>query len=623
IGLLKMDFLGLRTLTVIHRAVEMVSRKLGEPLVASDIPLDDPSTYQLLSRAETVGVFQFESTGMRGLLKQMKPTVFEDIVAATALYRPGPLGAGMHKEFIDRKHGRAKTEVPHPLMEPILEETYGVILYQEQVMAIAGSMAGFSMGEADLLRRAMGKKKQEELDLQRELFLKGCEKNKIDLKVGGEVFDLMAYFAGYGFNKSHSVAYAVLSVQTAWLKANHPAEFLAATLTSESGDSKRVPVLIEEARRMGIRLDPPDINRSESEFTVKDGGIVFGLAAVKNVGVGAIEKILEVRSEGGEFTDLYDFVTRIDVRTVNRRVLESLAQAGAFDQFGKHRAEVYEAVPSLLEVGNRERLDRERGQTSLFAGSTEEEVLNPFRGGLPATEEWTVAHLLQLEKEVLGFYYSGHPLEKWGVEVRSFANARAAELPEHADEQQVILGGLITEVRGAFDKRGNRIAFIEMEDFTGSFSLIAFSDPLKAFVDCLVPDAMVLVGGTLSVKDEAEPKILLNKAIPLDQVGVCLAEAILLDVSDPDIDESFVDRIRTVGERRLGGLKTILRVGLRDGNLVQVVLPEIKLPPTHEALQELEEIVGEGGVRFQGRWTAEVTRQRNGNWAKKEPAGAS
>jgi DNA polymerase-3 subunit alpha len=612
VGLLKMDFLGLRTLTVIHRALEMVAAKLGRPMGAREIPLDDPRTYQLLSHADTVGVFQFESGGMRALLKQLQPTVFEDVVAATALYRPGPLGAGMHKEFIDRKHGNKKVEVLHPSMEPILRETYGVILYQEQVMAIAAEMAGFSLGEADLLRRAMGKKKQEEMDLQRAKFLEGCAKRGVSAAVGAQVFDLMAYFAGYGFNKSHSVAYAVLSVQTAWLKANHAAEFLAACLTSETGDSKRVPVLIEEARRLGIRLDPPDINRSEAHFTVKDGGIVFGLAAVRNVGLGAVERILEVRSEGGPFADPYDFVTRIDVRTVNRRVLESLAQAGAFDGLARHRAEVFQAVPALLEIGNRVRLDRERGQTSLFEGSREETLLNPFRHGLPETEEWSQAELLHLEKQVLGFYYSGHPLERWGYEVRSFATARAAELADLPDARSVVLGGLVTEVRGAFDKRGNRIAFLELEDFTGTYSAIVFSDALRTFADCLVPDAMVLVGGTLSVKDEAEPKLLLDKAIPLDQVAGCLAEAVLLDVSDPDIDDGFVERIRGVGDRRLGNLRTILRVGLRDGNLVRVELPGIKLPPTHETLEELEEIVGEGGVRLQGRWTAEVVRRRGG-----------
>jgi DNA polymerase-3 subunit alpha len=613
VGLLKMDFLGLRTLTVIHRAAEMVSRKLGKTIVPDDIPYDDPATYALLSRAETIGVFQFESSGMRSLLKSMKPTVFEDIVAATALYRPGPLGAKMDKEFVDRKHGRRKIEVPHPVLEPILKETYGVILYQEQVMAIAAEMAGFSLGEADLLRRAMGKKKPEEMEKQQVKFVEGAKKKRIDEGIATQVFDLMAYFAGYGFNKSHSAAYAVLSVQTAWLKANHPAEFLAATLTSEMNDSKRVPVLIEEARRMGLRLDPPDINRSESIFSVKDGAIVFGLAAIRNVGKGAIAGILEIREQDGPFESLYDFVTRIDLRTVNRRVLESLAQAGSIDALGNHRAEVFEAVPMLLDVGNQARLERERGQVNLFANTTDESVLNPFREGLPSTDEWPSAHLLQMEKEVLGFYYSGHPLEKYGTEVRSFATTRAAEIAEVPDGADVVIGGLVTQVRGAFDKRGNRMAFLELEDFTGTLEAIVFSEPLQRYADCLTPDAMVLAGGTVSVKDEGEPKLLLDRAIPLDQVAERIADRIFLDVLDPDVDEEFVTGLKDIGHRRLGGLRTVIRIALNDGSLVAVEIPEIRLPATEEAIEELEALVGEGGVRLGGNWSPDrpdVRRRR-------------
>lgn len=610
VGLLKMDFLGLRTLTVIHRAMEMVSAKIGRKMVPDEIPFDDPATFALLRDAETIGVFQFESSGMRGLLKSMKPTVFEDIVAATALYRPGPLGAKMDREFIDRKHGRKKIEVLHEILEPILAETYGVILYQEQVMAIAAKMAGFSLGEADILRRAMGKKKVDEMDRQKVKFVEGCGKKKIDPGIAGQVFDLMAYFAGYGFNKSHSAAYAVLSVQTAWLKANHPQEFLAATLTSEMNDSKRVPVLIEEARRMGIRLDPPDLNRSDAIFTVKDGAIVFGLAAVRNVGMGAIERILGVRSADGEFESLYDFVTRIDLKAVNRRVLESLAQAGAFDAFGRHRAEAFEAVPLLLEVGNRVRLEKERGQTSLFTSTEDEAVLNPFRDGLPRADEWSRSQMLQLEKDVLGFYYSGHPLERWGTEVRSFASTRAAELTEVTDGMDVVIGGLITVVRGAFDRRGNRMAFIELEDFTGTLEAIVFSDALQRYSDCLVPDAMVLVGGTVSVKDEGEPKLLLNRAIPLDQVADRIADRVFLDVLDRDVDDAFVADLKAIGERRIGGLRTVLRIGLNDGNLVRVEVPEIRLPATTETIQELEELAGEGSVRLGGNWAPDVTDTR-------------
>ncbi len=607
VGLLKMDFLGLRTLTVIHRALELVSRKIGRLLEPDQIPLDDPESYRLLAAAETIGVFQFESSGMRSLLKAMKPGCFEDVVAATALFRPGPLGAKMDREFVDRKHGRKRIEVLHPLLEPILRETHGIILYQEQVMAIAAEMAGFTMGESDLLRRAMGKKKPEEMERARAKFVGGCVTRRIDESIASRVFELMEYFAGYGFNKSHSAAYAVLSIQTAWLKAHHPHEFLAATLTSEMGDSKRVPVLIEEARRMGIQLAPPDLNRSEAGFSVRDGAIVFGLAAVRNVGLGAIDRILKVREEG-PFASLYDFVSRIDVRHVNRRVLESLAAAGAFDAFGRHRAEVYEAVPALLEVGNRLRLERELGQTSLF-GATDEPALHPYHDGLPPAEVWTPAHLLQMEKEVLGFYYSGHPLQKWGMEVRSFATARAVELGEVADGQDVVIGGLVTAVRGAFDRRGNRMAFLELEDFTGTVEAIVFAEPLARYADCLVPDAMVLVGGTVSVKDEAEPKLLLDRAIPLAQVGERIADRIFLDVSDPDVDAGFIEKLREIGKRRLGGLRTVLRLGLNDGNLVRVELPDIRLPATADAIAELEALVGEGGVRLGGTWAPDPANQ--------------
>jgi DNA polymerase-3 subunit alpha len=604
VGLLKMDFLGLRTLTVIHRALEMVSEKLGRRVTPEEIPFDDPRTYELLSSGETIGVFQFESQGMRALLKNLQPTVFEDVIACTALYRPGPLGANMHTTFSNRKHGREKTQVLHPIMESLLRETYGVILYQEQVMALAAEMAGFTLGEADLLRRAMGKKDRDEMDRQREKFVDGCRQRHIDPGTAREIFHLMEYFAGYGFNKSHSAAYAVLSIQTAWLKANHPAEFLAATLTSEMNDSKRVPVLIEEGRRLGIRLDPPDINSSEVGFTVKSDGIVFGLAAIKNVGVGAIEKMLEVRRRDGPFASLYDFMTRVDLKTLNRRVLESLAQAGAFDGFGDHRAEVFAAVPELLEIGARVRLERERGQTSLFADSPDEALLNPYSQGLPAAEPWNEAHLLSLEKEVLGFYYSGHPLSKWELEVRSFATTRTSEVGELRDGARVVLGGLVTKVRRSVDRRGNRIAFVEFEDFTGTLEAIVFSEPLQEYGEFLAPDAMVLLGGVLSVREEAEPKLRLDRAVPLARVAESLADRVIVDVADEEIDQGFVARLEDVAGRHPGKLRVVLRVALRDGRVVPVDVQNLRLAADRGAVGELGELVGEGRVRLGGTWRA-------------------
>ncbi|MDP7032732.1 MAG: DNA polymerase III subunit alpha [Gemmatimonadota bacterium] len=612
VGLLKMDFLALRTLTVVQRALDMVNARLGQTITPAEIPHDDPATYELLASGETVGVFQLESGGMRSMLRSLRPTGFNDIVAVNALHRPGPLGAGMDKEFIDRKHGRREVQVLHPEMEPILRDTHGVILYQEQVMAIAARMAGFSLGEADLLRRAMGKKKIEEMDRQREKFVAGCVGRGIAEGVAGKVFDLMAHFAGYGFNKSHSVAYAVLSVQTAWLKANHPAEFLAATLTSEMTKSKRMPVLMEEARRMGLCLVPPDVNLSETGFIVRDGAIIFGMAAVKNVGVGAVERVLEIRSQDGEFGSLIDFVTRLDSKVLNRRVVESLVQAGALDSFGTHRAEVFEAVFDAM--GHAARLQRERdlGQTSLFGEGIGDSTVVPFRDGLPEVEEWTKSDLLHREKAVLGFYFSGHPLSRWRREIRSFATARTDDLENRTDGTDMILGALVVAVRTKLDRRGNRMAFVELEDFTGTVEALVFSEPYRDCAETLAVDSMVLIGGTLSVKDEGEPKILLNRAMPLDSVAEGLTERIVLDVIDSEVGDVFVEKVKEIGRRRLGGLPTVLRVGLSDGNMVPVEVTAVRLRADEETLEELEGLVGENAVRLAGRWPAGVREGRRG-----------
>jgi DNA polymerase-3 subunit alpha len=343
---------------------------------------------------------------------------------------------------------------------------------------------------------------------------------------------------------------------------------------------------------------------------------------VRNVGKSAIGRILEVRGADGPFESLYDFITRIDLRTVNRRVLESLAQAGAFDAFARHRAEAFDAIELLLEVGNRVREERERGQTLLFASPENEGVLNPFRDGLPQADEWPRSQMLHLEKEVLGFYYSGHPLEKWGTEVRSFATTTAAELAECRDGADVVVGAMVTTVRGAFDRRGNRMAFLELEDFTGTMEAIVFSEPLKRYADCLTPDAMVLVGGAVSIKDEGEPKLLLDRAIPLDTVGERIADRIYLDVLDRDVDDDFVAELKRIGERRLGGLRTVLRIGLRDGNLVRVEVPDIRLPASPEAVAELEELAGEGSVRLGGSWSPDRPDDNRRRFARKAAATA-
>ncbi|MDI6631807.1 MAG: DNA polymerase III subunit alpha, partial [Thermoanaerobacteraceae bacterium] len=404
LGLLKMDLLGLRTLTVIGETLRIIKRLRGILIDEENLPLDDPATYALLGRGETAGVFQLESSGMRNLLRELKPSVFEDLIALVALYRPGPLGSGMVEDFIRRKHGRTPVVYLHPLLEPILKETYGVILYQEQVMQIASTLAGFSLGEADLLRRAMGKKKPEIIAGLRSRFVEGAAANGIPEKLAGEIFDLMEYFAGYGFNKSHSAAYAMVAYQTAYLKANYPVEYMAALLTSVRDNSDKVAAYVEECRRLGIAVLPPDVNESRRNFTVVPGGVRFGLAAIKNVGETAVEAIIAARNEGGPFRDFGDFCSRINPRVINRRVLESLARAGAFSSLGHTRSQVLAVLDGGLELAQRSAKEKDSHQLSLF-GDLEN---NGYDIRIDATrEEFPQQELLKMEKELLGLYISG------------------------------------------------------------------------------------------------------------------------------------------------------------------------------------------------------------------------
>ncbi|HET9235581.1 MAG TPA: DNA polymerase III subunit alpha, partial [Candidatus Eisenbacteria bacterium] len=406
VGLLKMDFLGLRTLTLIEDALDLIAERTGSRLDLATISLEDPQTFATLRIAQTVAVFQLESSGMRDLLRRLAPETFEDIIAVNALYRPGPMGSGMVSEFIECKHGTKKIRYEHDILEPILSPTYGMMVYQEQVMQIASVMAGFSLGEADILRRAMGKKKKEEMAAQQERFVRGAVERGIQEPVARRVFEQMEYFAGYGFNKSHSAAYALLSFQTAYLKTHFPAEFMAATLGVEMDATDRVMVLVEECRRLRLRVLPPDVNSSRETFSVVEGAIRFGLGAVKNVGGGTIQAILAERGERGPFRSLLDLTRRVGHEAVNRRVLESLVAAGALDTVHPSRARLYAAVPGALEAGARHQEELAMGQTVLFGDG--HEILSPD-ASLPEVPEWDRNTRLRKEKEVLGFYLSEHP----------------------------------------------------------------------------------------------------------------------------------------------------------------------------------------------------------------------
>lgn len=514
LGLLKMDLLGLRTLTVISDAVRLIAESTGKELDIDRIPIDDRATYEMLSRGETAGVFQLESSGMRAILRDLKPEVFEDIVALVALYRPGPLGSGMVDDFIKNKHGLKKTEYLHPKLEPILKDTYGVILYQEQVMRIASDLAGFTLGQADMLRRAMGKKKPEIIAGLRSQFVEGAVKNGVDGEIAGQIFDLMEYFAGYGFNKSHSAAYALVSYQTAYLKANYPLQYMAALLTSVKDNTDKVAAYIEECRRLGIEVLPPDVNESRESFSVAGNKIRFGLAAVKNVGLGAVESIIRAREKDGPFSGYADFCRRLDTRVVNRRVLESLIKCGAFDSLGHRRAQLMAAVDAGLGLAQQSQRERENGQLSLldfFGDGTPESVSI----SLPEVHEYPEDELLALEKETLGLYISGHPLSRYRDDLNRLTTVSAAEISELPDDSEVVLGGLITGVKKINTRKGDTMAFLTVEDLTGAFEVVVFPRPYLRNRLAIRVDEVVLIKGRSSGSGE-EVKIIGEEISTLD-----------------------------------------------------------------------------------------------------------
>ncbi|HEX3031081.1 MAG TPA: DNA polymerase III subunit alpha, partial [Bacillota bacterium] len=533
IGLLKMDLLGLRTLTVIRDALTNIQRSQGLKIDINAIPMDDARTFEMLGKGDGIGVFQLEGSGMRQIMKELKPNHIEDIIALVALYRPGPLGSGMVEDFIKGKHGRGETRLLHPKLEPILKDTYGVILYQEQVMRIASDLAGFTLGEADLLRRAMGKKKPEAIAKLRGQFVEGAVQNEIDALIAGQIFDLMAYFAGYGFNKSHSAAYAYVSYQTAWLKANYPLEYMAALLTSIMDNSDKVALYIEECRRLGIKVLPPDVNESLRDFTVVGDKLRFGLAAVKQVGDGAIEAIIHARESSGGFTSLPDFCDKVDMQKVNRRVVESLIKAGAADSLPGHRGQKLAIVEECLEAGQRKSRERASGQISLFdlmesaadsgagssAGSSADFIPLP---NLPA---WPLSDQLKMEKEMLGMYISGHPLGEYRQVLQTGGFASIAELAESPDGQVVSLGGIVAAHRKIVTRRGEEMMFATIEDLTGSLEVVVFPKVYKKAGSLLSQDQPLAIRGKLSIQEE-QVKVLADEITLLANVRTLPAAAL-------------------------------------------------------------------------------------------------
>ncbi len=503
IGLVKFDFLGLKTLTLIHDCLKLVESTQGATIDLNKLPLDDKKTYRLLCNGNTVGVFQLESSGIREMTVKIRPNCFEDLVAILALYRPGPLDSGMAEEYIKRKHGKEKTKYLHPHLGPVLKDTYGVIVYQEQVMQIAQVLAGYSMGEADILRRAMGKKNPEEMAAQRERFVEGAQRNKIDAQKAGEIFDQMETFARYGFNKSHSAAYAMVSYQTAYLKAHFPVEFMAALMTSEIGDTDKVIKNLAECRQRDIEVLAPDVNESRADFTPVGDKIRFGLAAVKNVGEKAVDVILEGRQSGGPFVSLFDFCRRVDLSAVNRRVIESLIKCGAFDGTGVPRAGMMAVVDEAMRAGQAFQRDQQSSQIDIFQmlGSTTKVAIQP--GDIyPKVENWSTQQSLSLEKEALGFYITGHPLDKFERATKKITSGTLAALKEKPSPGDVKVGGVVSALRLRNTKKGDRYASFNLEDKTGFMEVIAWPDVYKKCAEILGSDDPIFVRGRLEVGEE-------------------------------------------------------------------------------------------------------------------------
>ncbi len=595
VGLIKFDFLGLKTLTVIHDAERLIREGGLDDFAIETIPLDDQVTYELLARGDTDGVFQVESPGMTDLVVKLKPRAFKELIPLVALYRPGPLGSGMVEDFVSRRHGLTKVEYLLPELQEILAETLGVIVYQDQVLQIANRLAGFSLGEADLLRRAMGKKNPLEMEKQRERFVSGCAERKIPEKKAEEIFRLMAEFAGYGFPKAHSTAYALITYQTAYLKANHLREFLAALMSADTGNHEKLARYIAHARELKVDVLPPDVNESDRDFTVVPGGIRFGLAGVKNVGEGAIEAIVEARKPGG-FGSLFDFASRMDSKRVNRRVVESLVKCGAFDSLHPSRAAVWGALPGALDAGAAAQRDRELGQGSLFG--TGEQVAGPDPT-LPDLPPWTDRERLSNEREVLGFYVTGHPLGASEAPLRRFATVTATTT-EGREGREVRAGGLLAALRELRTRKGGVMAFGTLEDLEGAFELTIFPEPYARFgallKRCLAgaeagDPVPVLVTGTLEAGEP--PKLIVRDVIALADAEEKLASKLRLRVVANEATRDRLTALRGVLSAYPGECSVTLHVTIPGESETVLALGDPGgVRPVPDLLREVDALFG-------------------------------
>jgi DNA polymerase-3 subunit alpha len=596
VGLVKFDFLGLRTLTIIDWAVKTINavRKLTDepPVDIQLLPMSDAPTYTMLKACKTTAVFQLESRGMKDLVKRLQPDCFEDIVALVALFRPGPLQSGMVDDFINRKHGRARVVYPHPTLEPILRPTYGVIVYQEQVMQIAQSLAGYSLGAADLLRRAMGKKKPEEMAEQRTIFCKGAVERGVEADLASSIFDLMEKFAGYGFNKSHSASYALIAYQTAWLKAHYPAAFMAAVLSADMDNTDKVVHFVDECKEIGLTMSPPDINLSGYMFKVIDPThLVYGLGAIKGAGQAAIEAIIAVREESGEFKDIFDFCRRIDLRKMNKRVFEALIKAGAFDKIGPHRASIMASLLPATHQAEQAIRNQTLGQHDMFGAANPETPDMEY----VSAPEWREQDRLLGEKETLGLYLTGHPINRYLGELKHFTSNRIVDLRPSGNQSSVV-AGIIASVRVIQTKRGDRMAVASIEDGSGQIDLLCFADTFNLYRELLVKDALIIVEGEVSVDEFSGGfRVTCREVLSIDQARERHAK--YLRISMPQYKTEDIEKLAGALEKYRGGRCGVMIDYIREDAAASLKLGEAwRIRPTEHLLQALRELFAGNSV---------------------------
>ncbi len=608
-GLVKFDFLGLRTLTIIDWALGLINPKLEKqgktPIRIEAIPLDDQTSFNLLQNSETTAVFQLESRGMKDLIKRLQPDCFEDIIALVALFRPGPLQSGMVDNFIDRKHGREAISYPdetwqHDSLKETLEPTYGIILYQEQVMQIAQILAGYTLGGADMLRRAMGKKKPEEMAKQRAIFEEGAIKNGVDGELSMKIFDLVEKFAGYGFNKSHSAAYALVSYQTLWLKTHYPAEFMAAVMTADMDNTEKVVGLVDECHRMKLKLLPPDINSGLYRFNVDESGaIVYGIGAIKGVGEGPIDVIIEAREKGGYFRDLFDFCARIDLKKVNKRVIEKLILAGALDRLGPHRAAMMASLNDAVKAASQHHQAEAFGQGDMFGVLTDapEEVENKYT----QVPRWPEKVWLEGERETLGLYLTGHPINAYIRELAKYTSCRLKDASPTRRDQSLTVAGLVIAARVMTTKRGNRIGLMTLDDRSGRMEVMLFSDALDKYAELLEKDKIVVVSGQVSFDDfNGGLKMSAREVMDLGSAREKFTRGLSISISENQIDERFYERLSEIlAPHKAGTVPVNVYYQRTDARAKLTLGTEWRVTPNDTLLDELKQLLGPDQVELE------------------------